>query len=71
MTIDGNYMRDKAPVRHCDVYKEIGCAHVDGYLCNMSDCDILSGYKCEKVQKSGSNQPVVKPPKSETYERPI
>jgi len=40
------------PVCHCEVYKEIGCAHVDGYLCNMSDCDILIKYKCNKVEKS-------------------
>jgi len=33
-------MRNGDPVRHCEVYKEIGCAHVDGYLCDMGTCDI-------------------------------
>ena len=28
------------PVKHCDVYKEDGCAHVDGYLCDFETCDI-------------------------------
>ena len=28
------------PVKYCQVYKEIGCAHVDGYLCDMETCDI-------------------------------
>ena len=28
------------PVEHCDVYKEDGCAHVDGYLCDFETCDI-------------------------------
>ena len=28
------------PVKYCQVYKEIGCAHVDGYLCDMRTCDI-------------------------------
>lgn len=46
------YYKSKDPVRHCEVYKEIGCAHVDGYLCDMKTCDILSKYKCKKVEKS-------------------
>lgn len=28
------------PVKYCQVYKEIGCSHVDGYLCDMKTCDI-------------------------------
>lgn len=32
------------PVRHCKVYNEIGCSHVDGYLCNMNTCSILKEY---------------------------
>ena len=53
------------PVLYCLVYKEIGCTHVDGYLCDMETCDILSKYKCNKVQKSvvtdlpaGAQEPV-------------
>jgi hypothetical protein len=33
-------MRNGDPVKHCEVYKEIGCAHVDGYLCDMGTCGI-------------------------------
>jgi len=33
------------PVHSCDVHKQIGCSHVDGYLCNVNTCDILSNYK--------------------------
>lgn len=29
------------PVRHCIVHKTEGCAHVDGYLCDMETCSIL------------------------------
>jgi hypothetical protein len=43
--IDKGRFVGKDPVRHCAVYKEIGCSHVDGYLCNMSDCSILRDYK--------------------------
>jgi hypothetical protein len=28
------------PVLHCNVYKTVGCAHVDGMLCNMKTCDV-------------------------------
>ena len=35
------------PVRHCDVYREDGCSHVDGYLCDFETCDI----RLEWVQK--------------------
>jgi hypothetical protein len=33
------------PVRSCKVHKEIGCAHVDGYLCDMGTCSIRSSYE--------------------------
>lgn len=33
------------PVKHCPVYKEIGCSHVDGYLCDFPDCSILTDKK--------------------------
>jgi hypothetical protein len=28
------------PVKHCRVYKTIGCAHVDGLHCDMRTCEI-------------------------------
>ena len=40
------------PVRYCQVYKEIGCAHVDGYLCDMETCDIRRKYLLEKNLES-------------------
>jgi hypothetical protein len=33
------------PVRHCKVYKTVGCAHVDGMLCNMKTCDVEATIK--------------------------
>lgn len=27
------------PVKNCSIYKESGCAHVDGPLCNIATCD--------------------------------
>lgn len=33
------------PVRHCKVYKTVGCAHVDGMLCNMKTCDVKATVK--------------------------
>jgi hypothetical protein len=28
------------PVHHCQVYKKVGCVHVDGFLCDMKTCNI-------------------------------
>lgn len=30
----------KDPVKHCKVYKQFGCSHVDGMLCNYNTCDM-------------------------------
>ena len=32
------------PVSGCPVYKNEGCSHVDGYLCDYPDCDIMKTY---------------------------
>ena len=29
------------PVYDCKTFKEEGCAHVDGYLCDMEDCNMF------------------------------
>lgn len=41
-------MRRNDPVHNCAVYKEIGCSHVDGMLCDMTDCQILIEFKANK-----------------------
>ena len=46
----------KDPIINCPVYKTEGCAHVDGYLCKVEDCPIITNW-CNNVQKSGSNRP--------------
>lgn len=33
------------PVKNCEVHKEEGCTHVDGYLCEMETCDILENFR--------------------------
>lgn len=33
--------RKQDPVRYCKVYRAVGCAHVDGMLCNMKTCDVV------------------------------
>ena len=30
------------PVRDCELYKDKGCSHVDEYLCDYPDCDMLT-----------------------------
>ena len=43
--IVGLFDRSNDPVHSCDVYKNIGCSHVDGMLCDMRNCPILNEYK--------------------------
>ena len=45
-------IRDKDPVKHCALYLEEGCAHVDGYLCDFPDCTILKDFKSNLLNVS-------------------
>lgn len=29
------------PIKHCEVYIDHGCSHVDGFLCDIKTCPIL------------------------------
>lgn len=44
----------KDPVRECKFYKDHGCSHVDGYLCDIETCNIRKEYE-EKIL----NKPLV------------
>ena len=50
--------RTNDPVKHCMVYKSVGCMHVDSMICNMKTCnvkvsiDITPNY-CQEVDRSG------------------
>lgn len=39
------------PVKYCEVYKDEGCGHVDGLLCNVEDCPIREDYNERKQDK--------------------
>jgi hypothetical protein len=36
------------PIKKCDLYKNIGCSHVDGYLCDFPNCTMNKEYLVEK-----------------------
>ena len=36
--------RNSDPVYHCNVYREEGCSHVDGMLCDFPNCSIYHEY---------------------------
>lgn len=36
------------PVCHCRLYKKEGCSHVDGFLCDYPDCEMLHDYESQK-----------------------
>jgi hypothetical protein len=40
------------PVKHCDLYKDEGCAHVDGFLCDMRTCKESLEYREKKIWES-------------------
>ena len=37
--------RKDDPVYNCALYKDKGCSHVDGFLCNMPTCTMLKEYE--------------------------
>jgi hypothetical protein len=37
------------PVKYCRLYKETGCSHVDGFLCDYPKCDMLKEYNGNKI----------------------
>lgn len=36
------------PVRNCQLYREKGCSHVDGFLCDYPSCSMLKDYLKER-----------------------
>lgn len=36
--IYGYFIKNTDPVHSCKLYKDEGCAHVDGMLCNFDEC---------------------------------
>lgn len=43
-----NLTRKTDPVKHCSVYKEEGCSHVDGYLCDFPACSMYQEHQQRK-----------------------
>lgn len=46
-----NSFKNNDPVHSCLVYKRHGCAHIDGYLCNMKTCNMLEDYKLRELER--------------------
>ena len=38
------------PVNDCSLYKEEGCSHVDGFLCNFPECSMNKEYEKKKKE---------------------
>lgn len=58
-------IKDNDPVYNCDVYKNIGCSHVDDFICDMKTCNILADYKtcstCGYRSKTSGKCTIVQP----------
>ena len=37
------------PVKSCNLYRNEGCSHVDGFLCNMETCSCKKRYDEEET----------------------
>lgn len=42
------------PVHNCKLYREQGCSHVDGMLCDFPNCSMNNEYVKEKQDESKS-----------------
>lgn len=40
--------KNNDPIYNCPVYKNKGCAHVDGLYCDLSTCEIFHNYLCHR-----------------------
>lgn len=48
------FSRSGDPVHGCELYRNEGCSHVDGYLCDFPKCSILNDYrKASERQRNG------------------
>ena len=39
------------PVKKCNLYKNNGCSHVDGILCDFPKCSINKEYNYDNIEK--------------------
>lgn len=49
--------KEDDPYYACEVYKDIGCAHLDGRFCCMDTCGILHNHRMKKSQADGDQWP--------------
>ena len=61
-------MRNTDPCRGCKVYKEVGCSHVDSYLCDFPACSMLQDYINEQEDLPPDMQKVLGDNLSDLYE---
>ena len=46
------YIHKNDPVKKCELFRDKGCSHVDGYLCDFPNCSMNSNYlKSKENQK--------------------
>lgn len=45
------------PVKHCTLYKEAGCSHVDGYLCDFPKCSMYQKHEDHKMKEESPYVP--------------
>lgn len=51
-------LRHSDPLYSCKAYKDLGCVHVDGPLCDFHKCQINKSYLQTRYEASNNNQNV-------------
>lgn len=46
-----NILTKNDPVYHCKMYKDKGCSHVDGILCDFKTCTIKLEYELFELEQ--------------------
>lgn len=54
------------PLIHCDLYREHGCTHLDGFLCDVRSCTMLQAFKQPTKETPTMNTPSQQPLPEET-----
>ena len=44
-------IKENDPVYGCKVYKDLGCSHVDGLLCDFPNCSINNKYNGDYIER--------------------
>ncbi len=48
------------PLHYCEFHKQVGCTHVDGFLCDVNTCNTRTDYQLQLLEQEKHKKPVSK-----------